>query len=75
MNPIAFAAIPPGLAGATQINFVVPDTAPLGVQPVVVSVAGVPSPPASVTIISAEDIRKYGGMSADDRKRIAELYP
>jgi hypothetical protein len=22
-----------------------------------------------------EDIRKYGGMSADDRKRIAELYP
>ena len=47
---IAFAAIPPGLAGATQINFVVPDNAPLGVEPVVVTVGGVASPPASVTI-------------------------
>jgi uncharacterized protein (TIGR03437 family) len=48
---IAFAGIPPGLAGATQINFVVPDSAPLGVQPVVVTVGGVASPPGSVTIM------------------------
>lgn len=47
---IAFAGIPPGLAGATQINFVVPDNAPLGLQSVVVTVGGVASPPASVTI-------------------------
>jgi len=48
--PIAFAGIPPGLAGVTQINFVVPGSAPLGVQPVVVTVGGVASPPASLTI-------------------------
>jgi uncharacterized protein (TIGR03437 family) len=48
---IAFAGIPPGLAGATQINFVIPANAPLGVQPVVVTVGGVASPPASVTIM------------------------
>ena len=47
---IAFAGIPSGLAGATQINFVIPDNAPPGVQPVVVTVGGVPSPPATVTI-------------------------
>lgn len=48
---IAFAGIPPGLAGATQINFAIPDNAPLGVDPVVVTVGGVASAPASVTIV------------------------
>jgi uncharacterized protein (TIGR03437 family) len=48
---IAFAGIPPGLAGATQINFVIPDNVPVGVQPVVVTVGGVASPPASVTVM------------------------
>jgi uncharacterized protein (TIGR03437 family) len=47
---IEFAGIPPALAGVTQINFVIPDNAPLGVQPVVVTVGGVASPAASVTV-------------------------
>ena len=48
--PIAFIGIPSGLAGVTQIDFTVPADAPLGVQPVVVTVGGVPSPPASFTV-------------------------
>jgi uncharacterized protein (TIGR03437 family) len=48
--PLAFAGIPSGLAGATQINFVVPPTAPLGLQPVVVTVGGIASPAVWVTI-------------------------
>ncbi len=47
---IAFVGIPPGLAGATQINFVIPPQAPLGVQPVVVTVGGIPSPAATITV-------------------------
>jgi uncharacterized protein (TIGR03437 family) len=48
---IAFSGVAPGLAGATQINFVIPDNAPPGVQPVVVTVGGVASQSASVTIM------------------------
>jgi uncharacterized protein (TIGR03437 family) len=47
---IAFAGIPSGLAGATQINFTIPPNAPLGVQPVVVTVGGIPSPAATITV-------------------------
>jgi uncharacterized protein (TIGR03437 family) len=47
---IAFIGITPGIAGATQINYVVPPNTPLGVQPVVVSVGGVASPAASITV-------------------------
>jgi uncharacterized protein (TIGR03437 family) len=47
---IAFAGIPSGLAGATQINFVIPLNAPLGVQPVVVTVGGIASPAATITV-------------------------
>ena len=47
---IAFAGVASGLAGASQINFVIPDNAPMGVQPVVVTVGGIATPPASVTI-------------------------
>jgi uncharacterized protein (TIGR03437 family) len=47
---IAFVGIAPGLAGATQINFVIPPNAQLGVQPVVVTVGGIPSPAATITV-------------------------
>lgn len=47
---IAFAGIPPGLAGVTQINFIIPNNVPAGVQPVVVTVGGVASPAASITV-------------------------
>ena len=48
--PIEFAGIPPGLAGVTQINFMVPENAPVGAQPVVVSVGGVPSAGVTLTV-------------------------
>jgi uncharacterized protein (TIGR03437 family) len=47
---IAFYGIPSGLVGVTQINFVVPQTAPLGVQPVIVTVGNVASPPVNLTV-------------------------
>jgi uncharacterized protein (TIGR03437 family) len=47
---VNFAGIPPGLAGVTQINFTVPAAAPLGQQPVVVTVGSAASPPATVTV-------------------------
>jgi uncharacterized protein (TIGR03437 family) len=47
---IAFYGIPPGLVGVTQINYVVPAATPVGVQPVVVTVGGVPSQPANLTV-------------------------
>ncbi len=48
--PIAFAGIPSGLAGATQINFVIPAAAPTGLQPVVVTIGGISSPAVLVTV-------------------------
>lgn len=45
-----FKGIPPGLVGVTQINFTVPADAPPGVQPVVVTVGGVSSPPANLKV-------------------------
>jgi uncharacterized protein (TIGR03437 family) len=47
---IAFIGIPSGLVGVTQINYVVPANTPLGVQPVVVTVGGVPSQAANLTV-------------------------
>ena len=47
---IAFIGIVPGIVGATQINYIIPANAPTGVQPVVVFVGGVPSPPAMITV-------------------------
>jgi uncharacterized protein (TIGR03437 family) len=47
---IAFHGIPVGLVGVTQINYVVPANTPLGVQPVVVSVGGVLSKAANLTV-------------------------
>ena len=48
---IDFAGIPRGLVGVTQINFTVPAAAPLGPQPVVVTVGGVASPPVVLTVV------------------------
>jgi uncharacterized protein (TIGR03437 family) len=48
--PIVFRGIPSGNVGVTQINFTIPNTAPLGVQPVVVSVGNVPSPAAYIVV-------------------------
>ncbi|HTS46288.1 MAG TPA: Ig-like domain repeat protein, partial [Bryobacteraceae bacterium] len=45
-----FIGIPPTLVGVTQINFVVPTGLAPGTQAVVVSIGGVLSPPASLTI-------------------------
>jgi len=47
---IKFIGIPSGEVGATQINYQVPAGAPLGVQEVVVTVGGVASPPAKLTV-------------------------
>jgi uncharacterized protein (TIGR03437 family) len=45
-----FVGIPYGLVGVTQVNFTVPSNAPLGIQPVTVSVGGVASKTTSLNI-------------------------
>jgi len=47
---VAFLGTPPGLVGVTQINFVVPTGIGTGALPVVVSVGGIPSASATLTI-------------------------
>jgi uncharacterized protein (TIGR03437 family) len=47
---IAFYGIPSGLVGVTQINYVIPADTPVGVQPVVVTVGGVASQAANLTV-------------------------
>jgi uncharacterized protein (TIGR03437 family) len=47
---ISFAGIPPGLAGVTQVNFVIPNNATPGVQRVIVTVGGVASGAANLTV-------------------------
>ncbi len=49
-SSIEFTGIPSGLVGVTQINFTVPPGAPLGVQPVVVTVGTASSPAASLNV-------------------------
>jgi uncharacterized protein (TIGR03437 family) len=49
-SEIKFAGIPPGVAGVTQVNFTIPVSAALGVQPVIVTVGGVSSLAANLTI-------------------------
>jgi uncharacterized protein (TIGR03437 family) len=39
----AFIGLPPGVVGVTQINFEIPQNAPVGPQPVVVTIGGVSS--------------------------------
>jgi uncharacterized protein (TIGR03437 family) len=47
---IDFIGIPNGLVGVTQINFTVPPTAPLGPQPVVVTIGGIATAPVTLTV-------------------------
>jgi uncharacterized protein (TIGR03437 family) len=47
---IPFKGIPSWAIGATQINYAVPLTAPVGSQPVVVTIGGVPSAPVALTV-------------------------
>ncbi len=47
---IDFIGVPIGLVGVTQINYEVPANTPAGVQPVVVTVGGVASPAANLTV-------------------------
>ena len=47
---IDFIGVPPGLAGVTQINFTVPNNAPLGRQPVQVTIGTQTSVPAYFTV-------------------------
>lgn len=47
---VVFAGIPPGLAGVTQVNFVIPNGVLPGIQPLVVTVGGVPSAAANLTV-------------------------
>jgi uncharacterized protein (TIGR03437 family) len=47
---IAFIGIPSGLVGVTQINYEVPANTRVGVQQVVVTVGGVASQPANLTV-------------------------
>jgi uncharacterized protein (TIGR03437 family) len=46
----AFVGVPSWSIGVTQINFTIPSNAPLGVQPVVVSVGGASSAPVFITV-------------------------
>jgi uncharacterized protein (TIGR03437 family) len=50
---LQFVGITPGVAGLTQVNFIVPASVPAGVQPVIVTVGGVSSPPANLTVQGA----------------------
>lgn len=47
---VQFYGISPGLVGVTQVNFTVPASVAPGVQPVVVTVGAVSSPPVNVTV-------------------------
>jgi len=47
---VQFYGITSGLVGASQLNFTVPSSVKPGVQPVVVTVGGVSSPPVNITV-------------------------
>jgi len=51
---ILFAGMPSGLAGVTQINFRVPAEVVAGDQAVVVTVGGVASAAARVTVVAGQ---------------------
>ncbi len=52
-TPLEFNAIIPGLVGVVQVNFTVPAGVPAGLQPVVVTVGGVPSATVYLTVAGA----------------------
>jgi uncharacterized protein (TIGR03437 family) len=47
---ITFGGIPPGVAGVTQVNFVIPENVSAGAQPVVVTAGSIASSPGMLTI-------------------------
>jgi uncharacterized protein (TIGR03437 family) len=47
---IPFIGIVNGMVGITQVNFTIPDSVPIGVQPVVVTVGTAASAPANITV-------------------------
>jgi uncharacterized protein (TIGR03437 family) len=47
---VTFFGLQSGTAGVMQLNFTVPPTVPTGIQLVIVSVGGVQSPPATLTV-------------------------
>jgi uncharacterized protein (TIGR03437 family) len=47
---VEFSGIPWSLVGVTQINFKVPEGVAIGSEPVIVTLGGAPSAPASLTI-------------------------
>ncbi len=47
---VAFVGIPTALVGVTQVNLRVSTSTPLGTQPVVVTVGGIASAPATITV-------------------------
>jgi uncharacterized protein (TIGR03437 family) len=47
---VAFAGIPPGLSGVTQINFTIPKNAKPGPQDVVVTIGGISSSPVTLNV-------------------------
>ena len=49
-TPIQFIGVPSGLVGVTQVNFTIPNTVPLGDQPVIVTIGTVASAPAKITV-------------------------
>jgi uncharacterized protein (TIGR03437 family) len=51
--PVQFAGIAPGLVGVTQINFTIPASAPVGVQPVIVSLGGIAQGQSSILVTPA----------------------
>jgi uncharacterized protein (TIGR03437 family) len=51
---LKFVGITPGIIGLTQVNFVVPQSIAPGVQPVVVTVNGVSSPPVNITVTASQ---------------------
>ncbi len=51
---LEFVGVTPGVVGLTQVNFTVPGSIAPGVQPVVVTVNGVPSPPVNITVQASQ---------------------
>jgi uncharacterized protein (TIGR03437 family) len=47
---VSFVGIPSGLVGVTQINFTVPQSAPAGSQPVIVTIGSAASPAATLSV-------------------------
>jgi len=50
---LTYVGISAGLIGTMQVNFTVPPSVPVGVQPVVVTVGGFTSPTAKLTVTAA----------------------